>query len=177
MTKSFHRGPVLRSSHRRASVGSAQRNGSPRRARAAADAHLLEQLAATMTRLARASSNLAVGYAVIARHARDEELIARCALLATLHRTTATDLAALLAQLGPPPPRLTPTCGERLRWEWLASAARLTDGAADARLLAECARVASEAGDAVASLVCTGVELPSALRRIVSAFPSLRAEA
>jgi hypothetical protein len=119
-----------------------------------------------MTRLALASSNLALGYAVTARHAHDEHLAAECTALADLHRMVARDLATLVALSGARPPRVTSTCGERLRWEWLASSARLIDGTAEGRLLAECARIQRETDDAVAVVERSAalMQMPTALR-------------
>lgn len=122
-----------------------------------------------MARLAISSANLAAGYGVTARHSSDERLVAECVALASLHGAVASDLASLLASRGAPPPRVTMTCGERLRWEWLASSARLIDGAAESRLLAECARIRGEADDAAAVLLRAGAEMPTELRRILDA--------
>lgn len=104
-----------------------------------------------------------------ARHASDEGLVAECVSLASLHRAVASDLASLLASAGATPPRIIMTCGERLRWEWLASSARLIDGAAESRLLVECARIRGEADAAAAELVRYDAQIPSALRRILAA--------
>jgi len=159
------RSPVLRSARRRGSEREHERS----RARRAPGTPLAARTWGAITRLAITSSNLAVGYAVTARHAADEGLVAECVSLASLHRAVASELASLLASAGAPPPRIITTCGERLRWEWLASSARLIDGASESRLLAECARIRGEADDAAAELVRSDAELPSALRRILAA--------
>jgi hypothetical protein len=62
--------------------------------------------------------------------------------------------------------------GERLRWEWLASTATVVDGAADERILAECARILAAAVETVGpgdqdreeseNLLCDRLRLASA---------------
>ena len=155
--RTIHRSPVLRSARRRGSARERDHEHERSRARRAPVTPLAAWTWGAITRLAITSSNLAVGYAVTARHASDEGLVAECVSLASLHRAVASELASLLASAGAPPPRIITTCGERLRWEWLASSARLIDGASESRLLAECARIRSEADDAAAE--------PRALRR------------
>lgn len=167
--RTIHRSPVLRSARRRGSARERDHEHERSRARRAPVTPLAAWTWGAITRLAITSSNLAVGYAVTARHASDEGLVAECVSLASLHRAVASELASLLASAGAPPPRIITTCGERLRWEWLASSARLIDGASESRLLAECARIRSEADDAAAESARSDVELPSPLRRILAA--------
>jgi hypothetical protein len=64
------------------------------------------------------------------------------ATIAVAARNAATNLRTLLDLL---PADSRARTGDRLRWEWLASTATVLDGAADARLLAECARILSRA--------------------------------
>ena len=166
MKRTTPRSPVLRSAHRR---GSARERERPTRVRHAPSTPLAAWTWGAITRLAITSANLAAGYAVTARHASDEGLVAECLSLASLHRAVASDVASLLASAGAPPPRIITTCGERLRWEWLASSARLIDGVAENRLLAECARIRGEADVAAVVLLRAGAEMPTALRRILDA--------
>lgn len=117
--------------------------------------------------LAVACSNVALGYAVTAKHAGDEHVADHAVMLADAYRSLSAHIAGLALSLGGMPPRTKATCGERLRWEWLASSARLLDGAPDERLLAECAR-AREAAD-VATLELQkvdAVKMHPAMRQI-----------
>lgn len=164
MTRKRRRTPALRSAHRRSHAVERSSRGSVADHASALPADAA-RLATDMVRLAVASSTLAVGYAVTARHTLDEHLAAKCSALAGLHRVIAADLAMLIALSGALPPRVTSTCGERLRWEWLASSARLIDGAAEDRLLAECARIQHEADDAAALVERCGARLPAGVRQ------------
>lgn len=102
--------------------------------------------------LAVACANLALGYAVTAKHAHDEHVADHAVMLADAYRSLSAHIAGLALSLGSTPPRTKATCGERLRWEWLASSARLLDGAPDERLLAECLRAQQVADAATAEL-------------------------
>jgi hypothetical protein len=88
-------------------------------------------------------------------------------MLADAYRSLAAHIAGLALSLGNVPPRTRSTCRERLRWEWLASSARLLDGAPERRLLAECA-VSERDADRAASGLRTdaAVELHPAMRQI-----------
>lgn len=117
--------------------------------------------------LAVACANLALGYSVTAKHARDVYVADHATMLADAYRSLAAHVVGLALSLGHTPPRTKSTCGERLRWEWLASSARLLDGAPEERLLAECART-QLAADRAAAAVHTdaAVKLHPAMRQI-----------
>lgn len=145
----------------------------PRRAFAAspssppAHAPRLEEIRLELAPLAVACSNLALGYAVTAKHARDEHVADHAVMLADAYRSLSAHIAGLALSLGSTPPRTKATCGERLRWEWLASSARLLDGAPDERLLAECARAREAADAATAELQQDpAVQMHPAMRQI-----------
>jgi hypothetical protein len=131
-----------------------------------------------LRRVALASSSLAVGFEVTARHTRRERFAEETAWLAGLHRSLSEEIAVAVGSSGGAPPRTKPTCGERLRWEWLASAGRLTDGVAEVRLIAECCRIQSEAEQATTALM-NDPDARSAptLRRMLAALQRVRAAA
>lgn len=117
--------------------------------------------------LAVACASLALGYAVTAKYARDEQVADHATMLADTYRSLSAHLSGLALSFGGARPRAKATCGERLRWEWLASSARLMDGAPDRRLLAECAQVQEAADLATAALQRdSAVELHPAMRQI-----------
>jgi hypothetical protein len=178
---------VLRSAHRRSreklrAVAARGRSG-PSAAAAAVAAAIGDALG----RLAAVSSNLAVGFGVIAKTTRDAHLARECASLAAAHRAIAEEVAAVAATLGISVPSVRSTCGERLRWEWLASSARLLDGTAELRLVGECARLQREASELAASLpmdvaaaartavrqVVTDLDRASAIARRIARQPQL----
>lgn len=141
-----HRKHVLRSSHRRLSAPPTFDLGP----------------------LAVACSSLALGYSVTAKHARDEQIADRAIILADTYRSISALLAGLARSLGDEPTlRTKATCGERLRWEWIASSARIMDGAPEGRLLDECARTQRAAEVASATLQTDDVAaLHPAMRQI-----------
>lgn len=99
-------------------------------------------------RLASGCAQLAAGFDACARHARDAQISEPARRFVEQIRATAAQAACLRAPDGKRGPRTS----ERLRWEWLASTATSIDGAPDARLVAECLRVARSASEDVAAL-------------------------
>ncbi|MDB4934127.1 MAG: hypothetical protein JWP87_1099 [Labilithrix sp.] len=179
-TKNLHRTSVLRSASRRAPASKGPARARRRVAFAAAPAPSIDSIAAPtldlLRRVAAASSSLALGFEVTARNAREERFAEETAWLAALHRSLSEEIAAAVGSAGLAPPRTKPTCGERLRWEWLASAGRLIDGASDARLVAECARIQREADGAAASLIDDPLARAApTLRRMLAALERVRA--
>jgi hypothetical protein len=155
---------VLRSAHRRSReklrAFAARGRSVPSAAAPAVAAPLRDALA----RLAAVSSNLSVGFAVIAKTTHDAHLARESGSLAAAHRAIAEEVAAVAATAGISVPRVRSTCGERLRWEWLASSARLLDGTPELRLLGECARLQREASAIAGSLP---IEVAAAARNAV----------
>jgi hypothetical protein len=151
--------------------------------RAVASAAPSPALVGALTQLATSGARLALGYGIAAKRARDPRAADVGASLATLHRAVADELAAVLGSFGLSVPRTKPTCSERLRWEWLASTGRLTNGRAELAVLDECARIERLAEDHVVMLsreaTASGVvelrQLATLLQRARAA--SLRLEA
>lgn len=157
---------VLRSARLRAR---AQARTAGPRSRSATEAGAAPALGETLARLARVSTSLSVGFGVLAKTAHGERVAQKSAALAAAHRAIADEIAAVAVTLGVGVPRVRSTCGDRLRWEWLASSARLLDGAPDVRLLAECARLAREASDVAGAMPSDAAPGPqAALRQVVA---------
>ncbi|MBX3188298.1 MAG: hypothetical protein KF819_14865 [Labilithrix sp.] len=117
-----------------------------------------------LRRLAAACSALTAGFTASAKHARDAHVAEEALTLAEVHRALQDEIAAVGAPLGLVS-RPTST-SERLRWEWLASTAAALDGAPDARMLQECARLERDALAAASALAALPFQsVAAALRR------------
>jgi hypothetical protein len=115
---------------------------------------------------------------VTARSTRRDTFAEEATWLASLHRSLAEEIAVTVGASGATPPRTKPTCGERLRWEWLASAGRLMDGVPEVRLLAECARIQVEADRPSAALLGdTGARAVPGMRRMLAALQRVQTAA
>ena len=134
--------------------GSAKANGG-RSTRTAAPAEMTTSGALGKTREAALSIAAACiaasgGFDLCARRTQDETIAVAAASAAAHLRVLFDATVAAAAATGIEARPRARTC-DRLRWEWLASTATVLDGAPDARLLAECARIldAVDAGGAV----------------------------
>ncbi len=134
--------------------GSAKANGR-RSTRTAAPAEMTTSGALGKTREAALSIAAACiaasgGFDLCARRTQDETIAVAAASAAAHLRVLFDATVAAAAATGIDARPRARTC-DRLRWEWLASTATVLDGAPDARLLAECARIldAVDAGGAV----------------------------
>jgi hypothetical protein len=128
----------------------------------------------SLVRLAVVCARLQAGFGSLAKHAGVTAIADEAASLAAAHGAIADEVGLIASTLGIDMPRLKATCGERLRWEWLASSARLTDGSPEPRLLAECTRLQDEA----VSLDRDAAALsPIAMRQIRMALERMRASA
>lgn len=92
-----------------------------------------------LRKIALACTEAAACYEVLTKRAKSAEVAGDAMELAIRHRACIDALDAIGL-----PARRASTC-ERLRWEWFASTAALLDGAADARLAREGARLSRDA--------------------------------
>jgi hypothetical protein len=94
--------------------------------------------------LAAACTSAATGLELLVRRTREPSIAAAAKGAADNLRSVAGLAVSEAASRGLDAlPRAR--TGDRLRWEWLASTASVLDGAADERVLEECARVLGEA--------------------------------
>ena len=124
---------------------------------------------ASLQQLVIGCAQLATGYELCARRAREIRVADVGGSLSTLYRAVTHELAAFLVTSGASVPRTKPTCSERLRWEWLASTGRLIDGAPERQVLIECARIENAVAPYVAALGDRAVMLDlEGLRQVVT---------
>ena len=128
----------------------------------------------SLVRLGMVCASLQAGFGSLAKHAGGAAIADEAASLAAAHGAIADKVAVIASSLGIDVPRLKPTCGERLRWEWLASSARLIDGSPESRLLAECTRLLDEAVNLDRDAAALS---PIAMRQIRLALERMRASA
>jgi hypothetical protein len=139
--------------------------GPRRRGKAGAGESSHEGSGPSYAGLVSVAASAVIGYDLCARRTRDKTIAVAAdnaaASLRSLVQATIEIARSLQTNAGP-----RARTGERLRWEWLASTAMVVDGAAEGRLLSECARIL---GDAVA-LTRRGVDPSIAARfRVASA--------
>lgn len=135
------------------------------RAPGAEEAEILGQLASDV-------ASIALGFAVVAKRASNETTAEAAGTLEMVHGAIAGEVARVALSRGGSAPRIKASCGDRLRWEWLASSSRWLEGGPEARLLAECERLAQSA----MALALTAVAvLPAELRHVVAALATARA--
>ena len=169
-----------RSSERRGrgatSVATSTRtSGSVAPAALGADASAARVSQEDVNRLAAACSSLAHGFAVLSRGLDDAASADRALAIASVHAEVAAMVGSIATTVGLVTPRTKATCGERLRWEWLASSARLTDGASQKRLFDECWRLQQDA--AALTVRMDGAAIPTvkrAVRQICAALGRMR---
>jgi hypothetical protein len=103
-----------------------------------------EESVASYVGLVSAASSAVIGFDLCARRTRDKTIAVAAenaaASLRSLVEATTEIGGGLQANAAP-----RARTGERLRWEWLASTAMVVDGAAEGRLLSECARILGDA--------------------------------
>jgi hypothetical protein len=158
-THGAHGRRILRCAARRASPALAtarRRSGrATARARATDGSHAsasreAEARTDAARKVAQACAALAAGLDVWAKHLDDAAARAAARDLALEHRALVPLLASETgAFAGAAAAAFVPRTCDRLRWEWLASTSALLDGAPDARLLAECARLVDDARNAL----------------------------
>lgn len=100
-------------------------------------------------RLGSLAALLASGYAAAAQHTRDASVALEASRLAQSRRAIVDDVSILLARLSMEPVKER---RGRLRWEWLASTARLLGNAPERRILEECVRLEADAMDVASAL-------------------------
>jgi len=169
-----HRARAVRSSQRRDTKSTAPSTSGP----------VVRVTQDDVNRLATTCASLAHGFAVLSRNLGDPRSVERSLAIASVHAELAEMVGSVAAIMGFVTPRTKSTCGERLRWEWLASSARLTDGASDKRLLDECARLQQDAAilavamdsaaPPTAATAATGTTAKRALRQIRAALGRTR---
>jgi hypothetical protein len=158
VTKRRRRAKTVRSAQRRPSLSrSVLLSAREAASSPSASPSIRESIADLLPRLAMLSVKLHVGFGVLAKYAHDADLATEAGALAAAHRAIADEVVELALSLGIETPRIKSTCGERLRWEWLVSSARLTDGAPDSQLIAECTRLQREVA-AAAEVAAVGAD-------------------
>lgn len=123
----------------------------------------------TLTQLASDVASIALGFAVVAKRASNATIAEGARTLEMVHGAIAGEVARVALSRGGSAPRTKASCGDRLRWEWLASSSRWLDGGrSETRLLDECERLAQMA------MASAAAALPANMRHVVASLAAAR---